>query len=258
MFEHSKTNNKNSNKKVTEKRLMEFSNPLSSKNNNSDIALSDYTQVKPRQQYDEDMSEIIEVVRILNNIAPIRMPKYNFNIKEINGEHYYRPDGTLLLIREWDNDVIRDYYPTGINEQEGIIKQILEHDKASGRLKVKIEPVFKDNNCVTANITIFDFKINNKYTLIQVDESGFVKNITEFSGKGKSFQTLFRNLNTFKPARYIEGRDNSEKGFEMIDCIFDSEGKIARIKKYNNQKEINIDYSENSKNITVKSKNNIE
>ncbi len=258
MFEHSKTNNKSASEKAIEKKSMEISNPLSAKNNNSDIALSDYTQVKPRRQYDEDMSEIIEVVRILNNIAPIRMPEYNFNIKEINGEHYYRPDGTLLLIREWDNDVIRDYYPAGTDEHEGIISQILEHDKVSGRLKVKIEPVIKDDNYITANITIFDFKINNKYTLIQVDENGLVKNITEFSGKGKSFQTLFRNLNTFKPARYIEGRDNSEKGFEMLDCIFDSDGKIARIKKYNNRKEINIDYSENSKNITVKSKNNAD
>ena len=40
----------------------------------------------------------------------------------------------------------------------------------------------------------------------------------------------------------------------MIDCIFDDEGNVARIKRYTNKKEINIDYTKDSKNITVNTK----
>ena len=72
---------------------------------------------------------------------------------------------------------------------------------------------------------------------MQLSEDGIVNNISEFTGKGKSFQTLFRNIETFKPARYLEGRDNKEEGFFMIDCIFDKDGNVARIKKYSSNKE---------------------
>ena len=84
---------------------------------------------------------------------------------------------------------------------------------------------------------------------------GYVNNISEFTGKGKSFQTMFRNIETFKPARYLEGKD-TENGFEMVDCIFGSDGNIVRIKRYSNKKEVNIEYTEKTKNITVKAKNN--
>ena len=97
--------------------------------------------------------------------------------------------------------------------------------------------------------------MNNKYTIIQLSEGGYVNNISEFTGKGKSFQTLFRNIQTLKPARYIEGRDEIEIGFEMIDCIFDAEGKIVKIKKFSNNREVNIDYTNEVKNISVKTKN---
>lgn len=231
------------------------SNPLSSKKENADLALSNYTQTFPRQQFDEDITEIIEVVRILNNMAPIRMPEYNFNIDEINGERYNRPDGTLLLVREYDSDVIRDYYAA--TEKENCIysiSRILEHEKSSGRLKTKIEPINRKSSRLKTNITIFDLKVNNKYIIIQLSEGGLVNNISEFTGKGKSFQTLFRNIETLKPARYLEGKDNKDTGFEMIDCIFDSDGHIARIKRYSNKKEVSIDYTKDSKNITVKNK----
>jgi hypothetical protein len=52
----------------------------------------------------------------------------------------------------------------------------------------------------------------------------------------------------------LEGKDAKGKDFEMIDCIFDDKGGIARIKRYNNKKEINIDYTPDRKNISVRTK----
>ena len=91
-------------------------------------------------------------------------------------------------------------------------------------------------------------------SLIQLGEDGTVNNITEFSGKGQAFQTLYRNVQTLKPARYLAGKDVENKGFEMVDCIFDNNGNIARIKRYNSKKEVNIEYTDDRKNITVKNK----
>ena len=229
------------------------SNPMLS-NNDKDLALSNYIQTTSKQNYDKDVAEIVEVVRILNNMAPIRMPEYNFNLDEINGESYYKPDGTLLLIREYDSDVIRDYYATTEKDNcEYTVSRILEHDKISGRLRTKIEPICRKGSRLKTNITIFDLKVNNKYIIIQLADGGLVNNISEFTGKGKSFQTLFRNIETLKPARYLEGKDK-ETGFEMLDCLFDMEGQIARIKCYSNKKEVSIDYTKDSKSITVKTK----
>ena len=244
------------NEKKASSEFVQKSNPLSAKINDSDLALTNFSQSLSRHQYDRDMADVLEVVRILNNMAPIRMPEYNFNIDEINGEHYYKPDGSLLLIREYDSDVIRDYYAAHSDEEcEYTVTRILEHEKKSGRLKTKIEPISRKGSRLKTNITIFDLKVNNKYIIIQLSEGGYVNNISEFTGKGKSFQTLFRNINTLKPARYIEGKDEIEIGFEMIDCIFDTEGKIVRIKKFSNNREVNIDYTADSKNISVKTRN---
>ncbi len=230
----------------------ETSNPLAAKKS-TNIALTNYSQEINRPKYDNDIKEILEVVRIINNLAPLRMPIYNFNLDEINGDRYFKPDGSLLLVREFDSDVIRDYYVTQPKENcIHSISRILEHDKTTGRLKTKIEPINRNGSRVTTNITIFDSKINNKYIIMQLSEGGIVNNISEFTGKGKSFQTLFRNIETFKPARYIEGKDNKENGFFMTDCIFDSNGNIARIKRYNSKQEICIDYTKDKKNITVK------
>ena len=213
---------------------------------------STYTQEQKRPSYDNDVIEIVEVVRILNNMAPFHMPVYNFNIEEINGEYYYRPDGSLLLIREFDSDLIRDYYVDKNNPF--VVNRVLEHDKESGRLKAKIEPTNRQSSKLKTNITIFDWKINNKYTLFQLTEEGTVASITEFTGKGKSFKTLFRDTETLKPVRYLEGKDTVENGFEMLDCIFDATGKVARIKKFSSKKEVSISYTDDKKNITVKNK----
>ena len=258
MTEYSKYQSSLENEKMVIQDLTQASNPLSAKVAKENLALTDYIKSQPRQKYDSDITEIIEIVRILNNMAPIRMPEYNFNIDEINGERFYRPDGTLLLVREYDSDVIRDYYAKTVAEEdddcETSVTRILEHEKLSGRLKTKIEPINRKNSRLKTNITIFDLKVNNKYIIIQLAEGGFVSNISEFTGKGRSFQTLFRNIETRKPARYLEGREDEEKGFTMIDCLFDTEGHVARIKRYNNKKEVSINYTEESKIISVRTR----
>lgn len=230
------------------------SNPLSSRAKINSNSLSNYSQTVARPKYDRDISEIAEIVRLLNNMAPLSMPEYNFNIDEINGERYYKPDGTLLLVREYDSDVVRDYYNSTENNAVYTVSRILEHDKNTGRLKTKIEPITKIGSRLKTNIAIFDEKINNKYIIIQLSEGGIVNNISEFTGKGKSFQTLFRNVQTFKPVRYLEGRDDPQNGFEMIDCLFGQNGEVVRIKRYNNKREVNIDYTSDTKNVTVKNK----
>lgn len=229
------------------------SNPLTSQANISANNLKSYTKTTEQPKYDEDISKIVEVVRILNNMAPVRMPEYNFNIDEINGERFYKPDGTLLLVRDFDNEVIRDYYynPNFENSQYSV-SRIYEHDKNTGRLKVKIEPITRTGSRLKSSITIFDEKINNKYIIIQLSDGGIVNNFSEFSGKGKSFKTLFRNIYTFKPVRFIEGKDSAGKEFEMVDCLFNEAGEVVRIKRYNNKNEVSIDYSNNKKQVTVK------
>ena len=234
--------------------LLQITNPLTFRLS-SCLCLTDYTQEMPRPKHDNDISDIIEVIRILNNTAPYKMPTYNYNIEEANGERYYKPDGNLLLVREYDSDVIRDYYFGGnTNNKELTVSRIQEHDQKTGRLRVRIEPVMRKQGVIKSNITIFDKKINNKYIIIQVTEEGVISNITEFIGKGKSFRALFRNINTLLPVRYMEGNENSEMGFEMLDCILDSNGAIARLRKYSKKREININYTETTKTISVKNK----
>ena len=255
MKEYSKYKSSIENEKNVTLDLFQATNPLSVKNIETNIALNEYSQTSPRKNYDRDLNSIIEVVRILNNMAPERMPIYNFNLEEINGERYYRPDGTLLLIREYDSDVIRDYYARADKDEAGnTVSRILEHEKISGRLRTKIEPITRNGSRINTSVTIFDLKVNNKYIIFQLSEGGVVNNISEFTGKGKSFQTLFRNIETLKPARYLEGKDTEENGFEMLDCIFDSQGHVARIKRFMNKKEVCIDYTPKTKNITVKNK----
>lgn len=237
--------------------IEKLSNPLKAGIDNSANNLKEYNQSFPHQGYDEDVANIIETVRVLNNLAPLRMPEYNFNIEEINGEYFYKPNGDLLLIRDFDNDVIRDYYYNpNYTDIEHSVSRILEHDKNTGRLRVKIEPMTRTGSRLKTSIAIFDEKISNKYTIIQLSDDGIVNNISVFTGNGKSFQTLFRNIYNFKPVRYLEGKDNKEDGFEMVDCLFTEQGGIARIKRYNNKREVNIDYSNNKKFVTIKSNKN--
>ena len=158
---------KNKNEKTIINNFSQQSNPMDSSNNDLNVTLNDYSQTVPRKKYDKDINDIIEIVRILNNMAPVRMPEYNFNIDEINGERYYKPDGTLLLVREYDSDVIRDYYASHTcKDDEFSVSRILEHEKKSGRLRTKIEPITRKGSRLKTNITIFDLKVNNKLVFI--------------------------------------------------------------------------------------------
>ncbi|MCQ2739211.1 MAG: hypothetical protein MJ237_03160 [bacterium] len=237
----------------TSKNENQYSNPLNAEINLLKNALGSYEQVKPRMGYDDDTIKTLDAINVLNNMVPIVLTEYNFNFDEINGEYYYKPDGSLLLIREYYTETFRDYY-CSISETNGeyYISRILEHDAKSGRLKIKIEPVNRSSCMVKQSITIFDNKINKKYMIIQISDGGVVNNFSEFSGVGKSFQTLFRDTMTFKPVRYVAGKDVPNIGFSMVDCILDAFGNIARMKRYTNNQEIQIDYTQNKKHIKVR------
>ena len=231
----------------------QVSNPIESTVNTSISEITAYSQIMDKPKYDTDIAQIIEVVRILNNVAPISMPEYNFNIDEINGEHYYKPDGTLLLVRNIDNDVIRDYYYNPhYTDRKYSVSRIMEHDRTTGKLKLKIERTTNSSRCLKTSVAIFDEKISNKYVIINLTEDGIVSNFSEFSGNDKSFKTLFRNTHNYKPVRFIEGKNNKTSGFEMVDCLFTENGNVARIRRYTSKQEINIDYTETQKKVTVK------
>lgn len=208
-----------------------------------------YEKIFPGKDSEKEIGKILEVIQILNSMVPITFPQYNFNPDEINGEYYYKPDGTLLLIREYEKDIIRDYY---YDKDNNTISRIQEHDKNNGRIKAKIDPAKKKNKNTKFSITIFDEKINNKYMIIQVAENGVVSSFSEFCSTGQSFKTLFRDTSTSKPVRYLTGGDNINGKFEMFDCILDAEGKIARIKQYTSTHEVNINYVNKQKIVKVK------
>ena len=235
--------------------LEQTSNPLSAQAEISTLALSDYNQVVPRPRFDKDSTEIIEISRVLNNLAPIKIPIPSFKLNEINGDRIYNNDGSLALIREEENDLIRDYYPLKTPLENGVeIEKIYEINKNTGKILVTIEPIKRAGSRIKTNVTFLNSKVNDKYILIQLGEDDVVNNITEFSGNGKFFKTLFRNPYDYRPVRFLEGRDDENGNFEMIDCLFDKKGNVARIKRFTSKREVSIDYTKDTKNITVKSR----
>ena len=92
----------------SDRMLEQTSNPLNSDADATLTELKNYSQTFSRPKYDKDAAHILEIVRILNNMAPLSMPEYNFNIDEINGERFYKSDGELVMIRDFDSDVIRE------------------------------------------------------------------------------------------------------------------------------------------------------
>lgn len=229
-------------------------NPMSEKIDiDSASALSNYNQVIVKPKYDKDCVSILNKVRKLNNIAPYRLElPHSFNIEEINGERVYDKNGKIDYIREYENDVIREYYP-----EDGKLKKLVERNKSNGAVIAQIEPQNKNDGKVVTNVTIFDDKINDKYTIFQVEEDGFIKSVTEFTGNGKSFCTLFRNPDTTVPLRYLEAKDGEEGVFYLLDANFDQTGNIVGIKKTTADKEINITYEKGMKNIQVKQKTDV-
>ncbi len=242
------------NKKVEQNLIDESPNPLRLRANLSSLsALSNYNQVLVKPKYDKDIMYVLTRIDELSKVMPgkFELP-YSFSLDSINGERYYGTSGKLLYIREYGNDFIRDYYPA---EDNAKIKTILERDKETGALISKIERGAREDGSIKTSVTIFDEKINNKYTIFQVEEDGTVSSATEFSGKGKNFRTLFKNPYNNGPARYIEARETDDGEFEFLDSKLDSDNQVVEIKRMSSEKEVNIRYSGAQKIIDVKQKN---
>ena len=239
------------NKKVEQNPEIQSPNPLRLKANLSSLtALSNYNQVLLKPKFDKDSAEILNRVGEMTNISPdkLKLP-YSFKLDEINGERIYAKDGRLKVIREYETDTVRQYYPADDNIHAG---KILEIDKNSGTIVSKIEPVIQPDGTIKTNIIVFDGKINNKYTMFQVEDNGTISSITEIFEKGKNFRTLFRNPETAIPERYIEALENKDGEFEVIDCRLNPE--VQEIKRTTAAKEVNIKYENNQKIIDVKRK----
>lgn len=243
------------NKEVEKKsESSDLPNPLRLKINLSSLtALSNYNQVLLRPKYDSDAEEILDKVKTLSNLVPRKLSfPYSFNLDDVNGERVYDTNGQLLYIREYDNDTVKEYYPADKNK----IKFILERDKNSSAVLSKIEPVVKNDGSVKTAVTIFDEKINNKYTILNAEEDGSIVNITEVSSSGKGFRTLFKNPYTNLPVRYLEAKGQDNEEFSLLDCRFDGNGEIKDIKRISSAKEVDIHYDEDKKIIDVKNKDN--
>ena len=239
------------NKEVEQNLQSDSPNPLRLKANLSSLtALSNYNQVLLIPQNDEDSSKIMQCAEALNNIAPGRIVlPHSYNTDEINGEYIYRDDGTLFCIREYSNETFTDYYPL---KTGSTIERIEVRDKNSGEIIAKYSPQESKDGIIKTNITIFDAKINNKYTMFQAEEDGTISSITEFSGDGNSFKTLFRNPDTHIPVRYIDAKETSDGEFSLTDARFDKRGKVLEIRNIKGDKEVNINYIGNKKSISVK------
>lgn len=239
------------NKEVEQNLQNESPNPLRLKANLSSLtALSNYNQVLLKPKTDNDSEKILKEVKFLNNIAPryLELP-HSYNINDINGEYIYKPDGSIACIREYSNDTVKDYYPA---KDSKYIERIEILDKNSGDIMAKYSPIIEKDGSIKTNITIFDSKVNNKYTMFQAEEDGKISGITEFSGEGNSFRTLQRNPDTLRPIRYMEAQENVDGEFALTDSKFDNSGNISEIKTINGNREVLINYDGIHKSISVK------
>ncbi len=243
-FKTSVANNKNF------EQNSEPANPLRLRANLSSLnTLSNYNQVLLKPKFDKDIADVSCKIDEMITLTPdkIKLP-YSFKLDEINGERFYNSQGNLELIREYENDIIREYYPAN-NIYAGKIKEI---DKADGTIISKISLELKEDNTYKTNIIIFDNSINDQYTIFQTEEDGIVSSITEIFEKGRKFRTLFKNPQTLKPERFIESKENKEGNFEVTDCRLNPE--IQEIKYIKDDKEISIKYNSTQKIIDVKRK----
>ena len=242
------------NKEVEQNLINESPNPLRLKANLSSLsALSNYNQVMVKPRYDKDIMYVLTRIDELNKVTPVKLEMpYSFDLNTLNGERIRDEEGNLLCIREYGNNFVREYYP---GKDGNTIEKILEKDKDSGALISKVDRITKEDGSVRTAITVFDEKINNKYTIFQAEEDGTISSTTEFLGKGKNFRTLFRNPYNNQPVKYIEAKESDDGEFEYLDCKLDSNGQIAEIKRISSDKEVNIRYTGNQKIVDVKPKN---
>ena len=242
------------NKQVEEENAHKDSpNPLRLKVNLSSLAaISNYNQVLLKPKFDKDTIGIINSASEMLKQTPNRLElPYSFKTDEINGERIYDKNGTLKLIKEYANDTIMEYYPA---DNQEFIKTILEKDKSGNIIISKIEPVRQDDGSFKTNVIIFDEKINNKYTMFQVEEGGIVNSTTEIFENGKNFRTLIFNPKNLNPERYIESKENNNGEFEITDCRFGSNLEVKELRQITAAKEVNISYSGNKKTIDVRRK----
>ena len=81
---------------VSQNHLKDFIENESTNSPKNVSVFKTHTSVNP-SSINIDEASIKHMAGFLNNIAPKEMPIYNFNIDCVNGERYYKPDGTLLL-----------------------------------------------------------------------------------------------------------------------------------------------------------------
>ena len=243
-FKTSVANNKNFEQNC------EPANPLRlSVNITSLTTLSNYSQVVLKPEFDKDIVEVSCKIDEMLMLSPdkIKLP-YSFKLDEINGERFFNTQGDLELIREYENDIIREYYPAN-NIYAGKIKEL---DRATGAIISKISLELKEDNTYKTNIIVFDASLNDKYTIFQTEEDGSVNSITEIFEKGRNFRTLFKNPQTSTPERFMESKENTEGSFEVTDCKLNPD--IQEIKYITEDKEISIKYNDTQKIIDVKRK----
>ena len=131
------------NRKVEQANTENPANPLRLKANLSSLAaLSSYNQVSIKPKFDYDSMEILTKVDALSKLIPQDMHiPYSFNSNEINGERIIGKDGNLACIREYDNEIVRDYIPSQNGEK---IAQIIERNRHNGAIISKIEKIQKN------------------------------------------------------------------------------------------------------------------
>ena len=227
-------------------------NPMRLKANLSSLAaLSNYNQISIKPKFDYDSVEVLTKVDALSKLIPQNMHiPYSFKLADINGEQIYAKDNQLACIREYDNEIVRDYIPS---KKAGDVAQIIERDRNSGEVISKIERSQKEGSENKINITVYDDKLNDKYTMFQI-EDGAVSSITEFSANGKNFRKLIRDTYNNKPQRYMEAKEDSEGEFIFTDAMLNSKCEVSEIKKVSANKETCIKYDGVQKIVDVKQK----
>lgn len=239
------------NKEVEEKMPQESPNPLRLKANLSSLsAMSNYNQVLLKPKFDNDSAQVMDRVDELMNLTPkkISLP-HSYKIDEINGERIFNSNGDLLLIRDYENGVIKEYYPSkdGIN-----VQMILEKDKDSNEIISSIEPFYANDGNIKTKLTIFDNKINNQYVMFTIENDSSISSVTKFSTKANNFKTLFINPYTKTPERYVELKEDTQGEFETIDSHIGQNKEVVDIKKVTPYKEMIIKYEDGKKIIDVK------
>ena len=198
-------------------------------------------------KFDREISEILKNIKEMVYFHPkkINLP-YSFLIQEINGERFFDENNNLILIREYETDSIREYYPA---KDSNYISSIVETDKTTGEIISKIEPTIISNDEIKFSLIIFDQKINHKYTIYKVESSGVISSITDFFENNSHFRALLKNKNTSSPEKYIESKTNENGELEIVECKLNP--LIQEIKHTTSTKKISIRFENGHRIIDI-------